>query len=910
MPRQNKGSRMKFLPPKIQLDAKMAATGSYPTVSRLSVDGRTGNYNVAYDDTKTITFNNYGSFKDDVIYYLRAGEVASSNASFVQILPTMVDKNFTGALSTTAANHRIRSLSYLEPISELDEFDTPGNILLYPDVAAYSFITNPAGHDLLRIGPSWLLKPFSASVYMQTNKTNNSNRTIVRLVDTSDIGKWDIRYNPNSSGNQIILFSIYGNTEATSIVATATGPFGDLGEGIWIHVTYDGSGLRSGLNILVTKPNGETYRPTQTVGGATQISSRPNTTSGQLILGKPSAASGVDLDGKIYQFIYLNRMYSLNEFDELAKQGSKSYKRFETVQAKYIPSFLHGAGLPSNSPYIEFGNKEQSATNFVGTGNVVKGIGDQTPMVHFTPGQEGGPFRDNDQYAVDGKSNQSEFYASGTPVDVAGEGFDGPLWSKDKIEIDISPVETTAHFALVETWPLDDAFTGQSTPMVYYNFAQKKWNGIGNGYWYNFNRPQDGQQNHCLGFANGIVNLPYGASLANETIGTYFLFELIKSAGDMTNAYGFPYDARYHASPENTYKLSNVIDRPFLVEKIDITLECDFGFDPNIQNGTRPVTFTTYNLTASFVPAAVNNIFVGVQRKNVKINIQNDEYFGETGFVTQSMLPVQRQIKEGSGQELISTIRDVITFGKVTAVCSNIRDTYDRSFLNLPGDITKVANIKQLLSGSINIETNVPMTNSLNALNWNRRKLRFSLPAITQNKNSVGSGAMSETRNTTIGTPENIWPWGIRQVYNTGGNNNLGVTYPTGRNINNFLNYIKNNGDVEILPQQYSEPAFVMPQTEGSSNKVTPYLLQPSDELIIGWQMPTPSCFDQWQDFTTGAGQAGPDPGTGVLSQVRFFNAPAKLVLYGSYLSEGKPKNDSLNQLLSSEFVHEVIGEE
>lgn len=56
MTRTNKGSRNKYLPPKIQLQIKDSITGSFPTIKRISSDNRTGNYGIFFDDTKTIVF--------------------------------------------------------------------------------------------------------------------------------------------------------------------------------------------------------------------------------------------------------------------------------------------------------------------------------------------------------------------------------------------------------------------------------------------------------------------------------------------------------------------------------------------------------------------------------------------------------------------------------------------------------------------------------------------------------------------------------------------------------------------------------------------------------------------------------------------------------------------------------------
>ena len=56
MPRSNKRSRIKGLPPKALLQAIDAHSGSLPSISRTVTDNRTGRFNVQFDDTKTVVF--------------------------------------------------------------------------------------------------------------------------------------------------------------------------------------------------------------------------------------------------------------------------------------------------------------------------------------------------------------------------------------------------------------------------------------------------------------------------------------------------------------------------------------------------------------------------------------------------------------------------------------------------------------------------------------------------------------------------------------------------------------------------------------------------------------------------------------------------------------------------------------
>ena len=72
MSRQEKRTRIRVISPKLQLRGQDALTGSYPTNVRFSLDGRTGNYKVGYNDVQTVVFgsrSNGTSWQDNMIGY-------------------------------------------------------------------------------------------------------------------------------------------------------------------------------------------------------------------------------------------------------------------------------------------------------------------------------------------------------------------------------------------------------------------------------------------------------------------------------------------------------------------------------------------------------------------------------------------------------------------------------------------------------------------------------------------------------------------------------------------------------------------------------------------------------------------------------------------------------------------------
>lgn len=90
----------------------------------------------------------------------------------------------------------------------------------------------------------------------------------------------------------------------------------------------------------------------------------------------------------------------------------------------------------------------------------------------------------------------------------------------------------------------------------------------------------------------------------------------------------------------------------------------------------------------------------------------------------------------------------------------------------------------------------------------------------------------------------------------------------------------------------------------------TPYLLFPEDNLIFGWQQPIPRdvTFCNWTSqsyFPTSITSSVPQPGIVDISCIRLGNA--RIVFYGSEISEGKEYHDTLNQYLTSADVYETI---
>ena len=95
-----------------------------------------------------------------------------------------------------------------------------------------------------------------------------------------------------------------------------------------------------------------------------------------------------------------------------------------------------------------------------------------------------------------------------------------------------------------------------------------------------------------------------------------------------------------------------------------------------------------------------------------------------------------------------------------------------------------------------------------------------------------------------------------------------------------------------------------------SYSETSPYILMPEDEIVIGCQMGLPT---RMSHLFTSSSQS---PANGLFnrieskggSHIRFMSeTPSKLVLYGSFISDGKEYMESLNQRLTTRCIHEDI---
>ena len=979
MSRKEKGSRLRMLPPKLQLQQRDALTGSYPTNVRFSTDGRTGNYKINFDDTSVINFSGETSnyLTDYTIHYQRWNE---SEYMGEGINGQLFKQTYVGTPYNKISNNQVVEQNNLNPPTNSNWmvlpyglnndwpageklFSTLNSIYFdggvsgdYPETA---FVDNDLAYP--SVAPD---KAFSISVWVYPDNVSGE-QPIVSLgaADASSNACWQLLIN-----NGEIELRVYSGLSSQDYIYAITDT-GDIG-GAWqnVTVTYDGSGDPNNIRIYYGALNGASIEQTKTTGTiGTFVSSDFDTES--IRFAKWVDTTGTTLySGYISEFIYIGKELTSDEVGFVIravynKTSIISYRENGTPVSQLYYN-MPGIGLPNSSIWL----KQPDAQDLIGiTGSTINTWGNITsqvigglPFIHYTPGQELTPFRDNAQPAVDGKSQNNPFFTTGSSVLEIGEGFSSPLWSKNKIEIDISVAAAcsgtmflsgvffTSSVALGTSNgnPTAPANTqGLSQEMMYYNFSQKKWEGVGLGYPVGFlNRgllgdaygpsfdenpriPYDNKL--MMGFAPSIINLftVEGEAFGDANIPPIWKTQVTgvnewqASAGEPFTNFGFPYHPKFHATGSQLLKMSNYITEPFLLEKIVVELSAAYTVFTKTYNTSSFLSFgggsytTITSITQSTIPAAINNFFILNQRTPISFNYSEQLLNNSSNICKISAsVPTNTILSPNGPNTYVNTVRDIITYGGISSFAANMTTSSYRNGINAPGLRTQVIyaadgstvlpltnNPKALMTRECVFSSSIAAHDDLSPVSWNGR-VYMELPAKSPIRIAPVGNIENVFSNFTLGQNTTGLQTFLSFKYDGGGRNALGITVPNGRNyitpvaqvqaLGSFKNYFNNDKENIFVPSE-------------NHYRYNPYILMPSDNLILGWQQPFPT--NMFISSSNSPQNIFTNFFSGSFSEIKFLPGDAKITLYGSYIREGKEYNDGLNQLLSSDSIHEVI---
>ena len=774
MARQEKSTRARGLPPRVLLSQRQDATGSFPTVWRTSSDNRTGRYNVSFNDNKVVPFNQYEAADYDVDFVARAAADVADGVQYVEKVIHMSP----GLVDTLQVDFSpiLFTGNPIVVISELSSSDSSQNINVF-----FKDVTN----SKIILGFS---SPFSGSFVYRA--AYDPALGTLRIVERKP------RY--------INAFTRFVAQNATlTATNTADITFNDFGDDTAENfITFFDSFANNQADIW---PNITTQ--TRTLVALTASSIATATVEYERF-------HGLHNRGIIYPL-------GMNQATILAGLSQENQ-----IEMYGSVSFISGAVVNQPTKWI------------VASGSMKKNIADT--FITFTPGQDIQAFRDNNNQAVDGKISSSvnginPFYATGSAVTVTGQGFQQPLWSKSKIEIDITP-------SAEQTIGVDGTSSTTNFPMCYWNFKNNQYDGVGSGKGFEGYSEDDAGVNQTLsdqaiGFGTSFIFFDQDTNPVSAS-------NALKMTGYPISNFGFPYHPKFQPKQAQQLFMVDYISEPFLLEKIVFEVSAALQL-PGLDS-TTPID---PGITASIMWSC---FLLNSKRQLPEKKITQDM----TKLVYPEFLPVTYTTSsnlDGNGSYL-----DLIDFAQVGFKDDIVFQSPNRELLVEPSINTsnttyqgqmsisssvkvmygyKKGNVFQIILGASLIQETEMMSgrNQINEVNGRDWHSSFSMPSVK-----------------------------------SGGAAFLGSSFSFDVDVNN----------------EYT--------------KKTPYILLPTDKLTFGWHMPL---FEQMT-------------GSALLDNNIAFSTQGinKITFYGSSLRVNPETNqleehhDTLNQLLSSESIHEVIG--
>lgn len=694
----------------------------------------------------------------------------------------------------------------------------------------------------------------------------------------------------------------------------------------------------------------------------------------------------------------------LFEKDSVESQGNNDVPWDDTKSLVFSQQqdINYGSKLDGTSRFLT----SELSSSISTIGKTISGISDTWTIQQGTSSRISGglvPYRDSDNPAVDGLSSGNSFFTS-SPV----EGFTQPLWSKTKFEIDISSKPCSFKMTISQSRFIDTVegsapyydngtpsgyLSGSSYPMAYYNFTNQMWEGIGTGYPLQSNNITtssiagdtyekqnvawlDALEYATIGFNPGILNLK--AQITNALTSStpqqvdyarHFLSldpprkDIVsqKQAGQVTDNYGFPYAAKFHATGSQLLNMSDYISKPFLLEKIVVEISgAQFTMFDSVTTGGH------YSLTSSVLPASINNFFILNQRLNSKYSLRPARWGNEVGNSLKIEIPKLQRLTSNSELSPIDSVRDLVTYGGITAYTRDIDDrpTETIPFLTDPVAVSNKAsslnsqvsgaqencplygvyfadNVTTPMTASSNILTNITrdfqifvsssISSSLSAMSWTSN-IKANIPVRSPNKtfffDSNSMLAKGDTSNTT-----SLW-----NVFGEGGTSGLGFANLCNRRPKSDLgnvSTISNTADLNLSALYTVKYAIDFTKANASSlesmfvdNKPSttenPYLLFPSDQLVFGWQLPTPQYISDYISYLApsvsrlhhnvwGAMSVPPTPTklNGLMDICQMtFGGPGKITFYGSYISQGLEDTEQSSVVVVTSAISKPIGEQ
>jgi hypothetical protein len=518
--------------------------------------------------------------------------------------------------------------------------------------------------------------------------------------------------------------------------------------------------------------------------------------------------------------------------------------------------------------------------------------------LHYSPTEAVGPFDENRVMPA------TEFFLSGTDPDVL-PGFTSPIRSKMAIEIDITPADD---FTVTRNYECRNLSSPDRTGFAYFNFADKCWQDIGLYDPVGGNKLQHdvafnaqtvafpvltGSQgilsqfvgvfniaNYLLGSATGSLTVfdgaPFGGTVYDED-SLSKLRRLRSHACSPSVVNGAPFNTRYFATSSQILRLESQqkISSPMLLEAVSMNIDVEAQCYFTASTATGATQTATY-----FMPTNNYVFFLYSQKKSYRSsNLTAAEVSGSTRSIIASAS---------------------VSFNHAAAEPPS----------HSPALLLSLTSSNPLYPTSNPIV--VQYTGSLNFMFkpgvCSRKWTVSNRPVITQ----------SSTEQTRLF--QQFWPGGASSevfdneswIFQRRGSITPSLTLfgASGSNANTNSQPILDSHHFRSFGGEVTSPAFfdldefltVGGLISAEDSRVdSPYLLMPEDEIILGVEQ-VPMNFHQNDpelDFTIYQS-----------SSMTIKSKSAKLTLHGSLIKDFQEATLNLNQNVSSNSIHEVIGSE
>lgn len=759
MARQEKSTRARGLPPRVLLSQRQDATGSFPTVWRTSSDNRTGRYNISFNDNKVVPFNQYEAADYDSDFLIKAA---------VDVAAGVV---------------------YVEKVDNVGEVETGGTkTVTYPTAFAGS--------------PIVVISELSSA-------NGDSSQNVNVFLSASNLNNFTVKFSSQFTGS-FVYRAAYDPSPGTLRVVERKPRYPNA----FTRFTVKQTALTASNTTDITfndfgDDTAENFVTFFDDSGNGQADIWPNITTQTRTLVALTASSIATATVEYERFHGLHNrgiIYPVGMNQATILAGLSQENQIEMYGSV---SFISGAVVNQPTKWI------------VASGSMKKNVADT--FVTFTPGQDIQAFRDSDNPAVDGKKANNPFYATGSAVGVTGQGFQQPLWSKSKIEIDITP-------SAEQTFTLYKSASAGSYPMGYWNPNTRLYEGIGTG------KGIDSYSGDLNGLKQALDEQTFGYTFSNDNGGVFTGFgaEQYNLYGRQTSTYGFPYHPKFQPSPSQQFLASNYISEPFLLEKIVLEISGAAAFSDNSITSTAIWNFFLLN-SKQVIPGSNS------KQQNINYTTGAGAYIT---FTTSSML-------NGNILDVVDTVQVAV---------STSQDAL--GYLRREQLIEKWSGYTSGATGSFQL---LATSTVKSAISFNS-----CIPSMFS-----GSGAAGR----------------VECILNSPGRNQYNDT--NGRDlVNSFENpIIVGTGSLDL-----GSGAITKVYINDHYSKANPYVLLPTDKITFGFQLPYRN-------------NNSTDSNTFIFSP----QGINKITLYGSSLRVNPETNqleehhDTLNQLLSSESIHEVI---